>query len=108
MQCIVNSQAGVVRLLYFALVACLILSALGLGVQVGVLLPFNRTQEQEADLIDLNLMAQAGFDPRQSITLWQNMAGNAESSPPESLSTHPSSNNRIQSLSARMPAAMTL
>ncbi|MCK5859899.1 MAG: M48 family metallopeptidase, partial [Abyssibacter sp.] len=46
---------------------------LGLGAQVGVLLPFSRTQESEADLLGLDLMAKAGFDPRASIPLWENM-----------------------------------
>lgn len=84
------------------------MAALGLGVQVGVLLPFSRTQEQEADLIGLDLMARAGFDPRESVTLWQNMARQSKSAPPELLSTHPSSNSRIQALQARMPAALSL
>ena len=84
------------------------LAALGLGVQVGVLLPFSRTQEQEADLIGLDLMARGGFDPRESVTLWQNMARQSEQAPPEFLSTHPSSGSRIQALQARMPAAVSI
>lgn len=84
------------------------LAALGLGVQVGVLLPFSRTQEQEADLIGLDLMARAGFDPRESVTLWQNMARSAGKAPPEFLSTHPSSSTRIQDLRGRMPVALSL
>jgi predicted Zn-dependent protease len=82
------------------------LAALGLGVQVGVLLPFGRSQEQEADLIGLDLMAQAGFDPEASITLWQNMASRAETAPPELLSTHPASGTRIEALQERMPLAL--
>ena len=78
---------------------------LGLGVQVGVLLPFNRTQEAEADLIGLDLMADAGFDPRQAAKLWQNMASKGGPSTPEFLSTHPSSERRIAELSARASAA---
>lgn len=85
----------------------LALAALGLGVQVGVLLPFSRTQEQEADLIGLDLMARSGFDPRESVTLWQNMERQSQQGPPEFLSTHPSSSSRIQSLQARMPAAIS-
>jgi predicted Zn-dependent protease len=79
---------------------------LGLGAQVGVLLPFGRTQEAEADLIGLDLMADAGFDPRESAKLWQNMAREGGQQPPEFLSTHPSSERRIVELNARMSAAM--
>ncbi len=79
--------------------------ALGLGVQVGVLLPFSRTQEAEADLIGLDLMADAGFDPREAARLWQNMAAAGGQKPPELLSTHPSSERRINELNARASAA---
>lgn len=79
---------------------------LGLGTQVGILLPFNRRQESEADLIGLDLMAKAGFDPRASVELWKNMAAAGGGSPPEFLSTHPSGDRRIRELSARMPQAM--
>lgn len=82
------------------------LAALGLGVQVGMLLPFSRAQEQEADLIGLDLMAQAGFDPEASIELWLSMSRNAEGAPPELLSTHPSSDVRIRALQERMPLAL--
>ncbi|WP_162064112.1 M48 family metallopeptidase [Vibrio taketomensis] len=79
------------------------MSALGLGVQVGVLLPYGRTQESEADIVGLELMAKAGFDPRQSIALWQNMAKASKGQqPPELLSTHPSHGTRIQDLSETM------
>lgn len=84
------------------------LAALGLGVQVGVLLPFSRTQEEEADLIGLDLMARAGFDPRESVLLWRNMERQKKGSPPEFLSTHPSSAARISALENRMPSAVTL
>ena len=79
---------------------------LGLGVQVGVLLPFSRAQEAEADLIGLDLMADAGFDPREAAKLWQNMAAASGPKPPELLSTHPSSARRINELSARANTAM--
>ncbi|GAK86237.1 Zn-dependent protease with chaperone function PA4632 [Vibrio ponticus] len=79
------------------------MAALGLGVQVGVLLPYGRTQESEADIVGLELMARAGFDPKQSIALWQNMAKASKGQqPPELLSTHPSHGTRIQDLSQTM------
>ena len=83
-----------------------LLGLLGVGVQVGALLPYGRAQESEADIIGLELMAKAGFDPRQSVILWQNMAKAGGSSSPEFLSTHTSSNTRIKNLSARMNKAV--
>ena len=74
------------------------MSALGLGAQVGVLLPFGRAQESEADIMGLELMARAGFDPAQSVALWRNMAKAGGSQGPELLSTHPSNSNRIEQL----------
>lgn len=79
---------------------------LGLGTQVGVLLPFSRTQESEADLLGLTLMAEAGFDPRESVELWRNMIAEGGDSPPEFLSTHPSGETRIEALQARMQEAV--
>jgi predicted Zn-dependent protease len=85
----------------------LILAGLGLGVQYGVILPFSRTHESEADLIGLELMARSGFDPVESVALWQNMSS-AGGQPPEFLSTHPSSTTRIKDLNARMPRALEI
>lgn len=84
-----------------------LMALLGLGAQVGILLPFSRTQESEADLLGLDLMAKAGFDPRESITLWKNMAKGGNGAP-EFLSTHPAHGSRIEELERRMPAAMAL
>lgn len=85
------------------------MGALGLGVQYGVLLPYGRTQETEADKIGLDLMAEAGFDPRESVKLWENMArASGGQSPPELLSTHPAEATRINNLKARLPSAMKL
>lgn len=84
----------------------LAMAMLGLGTQVGVLLPYSRIQESEADVIGLDLMARAGFDPRQSVDLWQNMAEQGGSRPPELLSTHPAPESRIKELRERMPQAM--
>lgn len=81
---------------------------LGVGAQVGVLLPFSRIQESEADRIGLAMMARAGFDPRQSVNLWENMAQVGGSAPPEFLSTHPSHKTRISDLRAHMAEVMPL
>jgi len=78
----------------------------GPALQLGVLMPFGRTQESEADLIGLDLMAKAGFDPKQSVALWRNMmAASKGKAPPEFLSTHPASENRIKNLEAHLPEA---
>lgn len=84
------------------------LAVLGVGAQVGVLLPFSRAQESEADVLGLDLMARAGFDPAQSVSLWQNMARLSAGQPPEFLSTHPSHGSRIKDLSARVPGAQRI
>ncbi len=81
----------------------LLMAGLGLGIQYGVLLPYGRTQESEADIIGLRLMSQAGFDPHQAIEVWNNMsAANSGKAPPEWMSTHPSDQTRIQNISSRM------
>ena len=84
----------------------LIMGALGLGAQFGILLPHSRTQESEADVIGLELMAKAGFDPSHSVALWQNMAKASEGQPPEFMSTHPSHGTRIGNLQANIPKVM--
>ncbi len=85
-----------------------IMSALGLGAQVGILLPYGRAQESEADELGLQYMAQAGFDPRQSVELWRNMESQGGQQPPEFLSTHPANENRIADLNSYMNSAMNL
>src|SRR3546814_10281256 len=72
--------------------------AIGAGAQYLVLLPFSRGDESEADILGMDLMARAGFDPSQAITLWQNMSKQAGGAPPELLSTHPSNTTRIADL----------
>lgn len=84
------------------------MAALGLGVQVGVLLPYGRAQESEADDLGLTLMAQAGFDPRQAVILWQRMAAQEGTAPVALLSTHPSSQTRISQLQAWEARALPL
>jgi predicted Zn-dependent protease len=83
-----------------------IMTALGLGAQLGVTLPFSRTHESEADIVGLDLMAKAGFEPRQAVNLWQNMAAASSNSMPQFLSSHPIPQNRITDLRAKMPEAM--
>jgi predicted Zn-dependent protease len=80
-----------------------LMGLLGVGAQYGVLMPYSRLQESEADLLGLDLMAKAGFDPRESINLWQNMARAGGAEPVEFLSTHPSSATRMQDLQQRIP-----
>ena len=86
-----------------------ILAALGIGVQVGLTLPYNRSREAEADVMGLNFMARAGFNPNASIALWENMARHRDgATPPEFLSTHPSHATRIAGLSQRLVDTMPL
>ncbi|MBL4659879.1 MAG: M48 family metallopeptidase [Alcanivoracaceae bacterium] len=85
-----------------------LMSALGLGAQFGVLLPFSRSHESEADLYGLDLMAKAGFNPRMSVNLWENMAAASGGRTPEFMSTHPNPENRIKKLSSYMPHALQL
>lgn len=75
----------------------------GIASNVFYTLPGSRTQESEADLLGLDLMARAGFDPRQAVTLWQNMMNASGDKPPELLSTHPSDQTRISQIQQRLP-----
>lgn len=84
----------------------LALAAFGLGAQVGILLPYSRTHESEADEIGLYFMALAGYDPHAAVDLWRNMAAAGGGQPPEFLSTHPSHETRIENLQSWMPKAM--
>src|SRR5262245_1165973 len=84
----------------------LAMAALGVGAQFGVLMPFSRTQESEADAVGLQYMSHAGFDPRGAVQLWKNMEAAGGESPPEFLSTHPSHESRIADLEKRMPSAL--
>ena len=84
-----------------------ILVAYGLGAQVGVLLPYSRAQESEADHIGLLLMARAGYDPRGALTFWQRMEQRAGTEgPPQFLATHPSHGTREQQIRAWLPEAL--
>ncbi len=81
---------------------------LGVGAQYGVLMPYGRGQESEADILGLDYMAMAGFDPRESVLLWRNMSKKDGAQPPEFLSTHPANQSRINDLNTRMPHALTI
>lgn len=80
----------------------MVFAALGVGAQFGVAMPFSRTHEAEADLIGLELMAKAGFDPHQAVALWQNMGAGGGKQPPEFMSTHPSNETRINGLNSQI------
>lgn len=79
------------------------------GSQLGIFLPHTRAQESEADVLGLEYMARAGFDPRESVELWKKMQKEHEDeAPPEFLSTHPSSETRIESLVSQYPKVLVL
>ncbi len=73
---------------------------------MGLLLPYSRLQESEADHIGLILMAKAGYNPRQAIPFWQRMNKKKGERPPEFLSTHPSPETQIKDIQAEIPEAM--
>ena len=83
-----------------------IMGAIGAGAQFGVLMPFSRKHESEADAIGLMYMARAGYDPQESIRFWKRMESAGGNQPPEFLSTHPSHGTRIGALEALMPKAL--
>ncbi len=80
----------------------------GLGSQLFFALPNGREQERESDRIGLELAARAGFNPDAAVTLWQKMGAQSEGAPPEFLSTHPASANRIADLKALAPKVRPL
>jgi predicted Zn-dependent protease len=83
-----------------------VMGAIGAGAQYGVLMPFSRNHESEADHIGLLYMARAGYDPRESIKFWERMEQASQNQPPEFMSDHPSHGTRIQQLEGWMPQAM--
>jgi metalloendopeptidase OMA1, mitochondrial len=85
------------------------MAALGVGAQVGMLLPFSRKHESEADYIGILLAADAGYDPREAVALWERMAQmSGGGAPAEFMSTHPSHETRIDQLKQWMPEAMAI
>jgi len=110
----VNSEVatqGAVQLISAALqvgnvgYANAIAGALGAGAQYGVLLPYSRNQELEADRTGLRLMAEAGYDPREALEFWRRMEQQGGDRPPAFLSTHPAAGERIEQLQELMPEA---
>jgi predicted Zn-dependent protease len=84
----------------------LFMTAFGIGAEVGVLLPFSRQQETEADRLGLIFMAMAGYDPSVAVPFWQRMAAQGGSAPPEFLSTHPADGTRVKNLQGFLPEAL--
>ncbi|OGS24262.1 MAG: peptidase M48 [Elusimicrobia bacterium RIFOXYB2_FULL_50_12] len=84
----------------------LLFLAYGVGTNIGVLLPYSREHETEADRIGLILMARAGFDPRAAVPFWERMKAKSGGRPPEFLSTHPAPERRIEDLKKFMPEAL--
>lgn len=83
------------------------MTAFGLGSQVGVLLPYSRLHENEADRLGLIFMAMAGYDPNQAVDFWERMSKmKGGQAPPEFLSTHPSDATRIEQMKKHLPEAM--
>ena len=84
----------------------LFFAAYGIGTQVGVMLPYSRQHETEADKLGLIFMAMAGYDPHVAIDFWKRMAQSGGQKPPEILSTHPADETRIKNLKEFLPEAM--
>lgn len=81
------------------------MAAYGLGSTVGLVLPFSREQESEADRLGLIFAAMAGYDPHEAVAFWQRMASSGKS-PPEFLNDHPSNARRIKDINAELSEAM--
>jgi predicted Zn-dependent protease len=81
-------------------------TAYGIGAQVGLMLPYSREHELEADKLGLIFMAMAGYDPQTAIPFWTRMSKSGGSKPPELLSTHPSDQTRIVKIKEAMPEAL--
>ena len=82
--------------------------AMSAGAALGLHLPMGRGQETEADIVGLEYMAKAGFDPRAAVDLWQNMAAMGGKKPPEHLSTHPANDTRIENLISQWQKTLPL
>jgi predicted Zn-dependent protease len=104
-----SSLAGVVADIFLPGSGQLATAGAGAGAQVGVLLPYSRVHETEADRMGVELAARAGYDPRAAVALWQKMAKlSSGGAPPKLLSTHPSHENRIKDLTEFSQKVMPL
>jgi predicted Zn-dependent protease len=101
-------QKGGLQVLGFATESEAIVQLASAAAQLGITLPYSRTQEAEADRIGLIYMARAGYDPRAAVELWQNFSEAGGARPPEFLSTHPSPGSRIERLKEYMPEALEI
>ena len=86
----------------------LAMTAFGLGAQVGVMLPFSRSHELEADYLGLTYMAKAGYDPQEAVAFWKRFATLSSGGTPAFLSTHPQSGDRAHDLADKMGEAKKL
>lgn len=86
----------------------LFLTSYAIGSTVGLILPFSRKHETEADKMGMAFMAMAGYDPSEAINFWKRMAALGGEKPPEFLSTHPSDETRVANLRKFLPEAMKL
>jgi predicted Zn-dependent protease len=86
----------------------IVVGALGAGASFGVLLPYSRKHELEADRLGVEYMAQKGYDPREALEFWEDRTADGEQGPPEFASTHPSGETRIAQISQMMPEAMAV
>ncbi len=88
-----------------ALARQILMQAYGAGSHVGILLPYSRSHESEADNMGLVLMARAGYDPKTAVVFWERMSSVGGTQPPELLSTHPANARRIADINKEIPAA---
>jgi predicted Zn-dependent protease len=102
-----NFIPGFIKVHLYESRAFIIMTAYGVGSSIGVILPYSRTQESEADRLGLIFMAMAGYNPNAAIEFWTRMSqSKSGGEPPELLSTHPSDKTRIVNLNNYMPEAM--
>ena len=83
-----------------------VMGAIGAGAQYGILLPFGRDHESEADKLGLSYMARAGYDPTEAVAFWERMSKTGGDQPPEFMSTHPSHGTRVARLKELLPQAI--